>query len=115
MSDGVVTAADRSLSGYGNHVDIQHGGHIVSRYAHLSGYAKGIRPGVPVVKGQLIGYCGSSGIATGPHVHYEILRNGSQVDPLAAGLPMDSRLSPDYYAAGRRRVAGLEKDFQKLG
>lgn len=115
VSDGVVTAADRSLSGYGNHVDIQHGGNIVSRYAHLSGYAKGIRPGVPVVKGQLIGYCGSSGIATGPHVHYEILRNGSQVDPLAAGLPMDSRLSPDYYAAGRRRVAGLEKDFQKLG
>ena len=92
ISDGVVIFAGRR-GGYGNMIDIRHRNGIVSRYGHLRGFARGIRPGRVVAIAQTIGYVGMTGLATGPHLHFEILVDGRQRDPRTAlkrdtGLPV---------------------------
>jgi murein DD-endopeptidase MepM/ murein hydrolase activator NlpD len=77
-ADGIVSMAER-FSSYGNYIQIEHGGEIQTRYAHLSGYA--VAPGQQVTKGQLIGFVGSTGRSTGPHLHYEVRIAGDAVDP----------------------------------
>jgi murein DD-endopeptidase MepM/ murein hydrolase activator NlpD len=67
--------------GYGNVVDIRHRNGFVSRYAHLRGFARGVRSGVPVSRESVIGYVGQTGLATGPHLHFEILVGGTQRNP----------------------------------
>src|SRR5690554_557750 len=74
-------------SGYGKTIIIQHGGKYRTLYAHMNGYAKGIKNGANVTQGQIIGYVGMTGLATGPHLHYEFHVNGSHVDPLSHKLP----------------------------
>ena len=69
------------LSGYGNVVYINHGTHLTTIYAHLSRFEKGLRSGHRVSKGQVIGYVGSTGMSTGPHLHYEIRLDGVHKDP----------------------------------
>ena len=82
--------------GYGNAVVIQHGSTYQTVYGHMSRFAKGIRSGVAVKQGQIIGYVGTTGLATGPHLHYEFHINGKYVDPLSAKLPMaDPLAGPD--------------------
>ncbi len=66
---------------YGNIVDIAHADGVVTRYAHMSAFAPGIHPGVPVAEGQVIGKVGHTGRAHGPHVHFEVRVNGHPVDP----------------------------------
>ncbi len=78
-ADGIIARADYWGS-YGNYIQIEHGGDFQTRYAHLSGFA--VFPGDQVVKGQLIGYIGSTGRSTGPHLHYEVRVAGYPVDPL---------------------------------
>jgi murein DD-endopeptidase MepM/ murein hydrolase activator NlpD len=85
--DGVVVAAGR-LGSYGHYVRIDHGGGVATAYAHLHGYARGLGPGRPVRRGDAIAAVGSTGRATAPHLHYEILVAGRQVDPLAVPSPM---------------------------
>jgi murein DD-endopeptidase MepM/ murein hydrolase activator NlpD len=80
--DGVVVAAGR-FGAYGHYVRIDHGGEIATAYAHLERYARGLRPGLTVRQGEPIAGVGSTGRATGPHLHYEVLVAGRQVDPLA--------------------------------
>jgi len=63
-------------------VSIRHPGSFETRYAHMSRFAPGIKVGKHVEQGELIGYSGSTGLANGPHVHYELIKNGQQVDPL---------------------------------
>ncbi|KRA80374.1 hypothetical protein ASD76_14435 [Altererythrobacter sp. Root672] len=77
-ADGVVSRAER-FSSYGNYIQIEHGGELQTRYAHLSGYA--VAAGEQVTKGQLIGYIGTTGRSTGPHLHYEVRVSGEAVDP----------------------------------
>ena len=85
-ADGhVVSAGGRG--GYGNAVEIRHGGGVTTLYAHLSGFAKGIRAGARVRQGEPIGYVGSTGFATGPHLHYEFKIAGIHQDPLRVALP----------------------------
>jgi murein DD-endopeptidase MepM/ murein hydrolase activator NlpD len=67
--------------GYGNVVEIVHAGKVVTRYGHLSKFASGLANGQKVEQGQLIGYVGSTGLATGPHLHFEFIKNGQHVDP----------------------------------
>ena len=67
---------------YGNVVKISHPGNLESRYAHLSAFADGLRAGQPIKPGQLIGYIGTTGQSTGPHLHFELYENGAAVDPL---------------------------------
>ena len=78
--DGVIYKADASLSGYGNHVEINHGYGYKTLYAHLSKY--NCKPGQRVKRGDLIGYVGSTGRSQAPHLHYEVLKDGVHVNPL---------------------------------
>ena len=77
-ADGIVSRAE-PFSSYGNYIQIEHGGEMQTRYAHLSGYA--VASGEQVRKGQLIGFVGSTGRSTGPHLHYEVRIAGEAVDP----------------------------------
>lgn len=83
--DGVVTRAGR-WGGYGIIVTVRHAKGIETRYAHLRAVAGGVRPGVRVRQGQIIGYVGATGLARGPHVHYEFLKNGRHVNPRRVDL-----------------------------
>jgi murein DD-endopeptidase MepM/ murein hydrolase activator NlpD len=74
-----VVIADGWYGGYGKYIDVRHEGGIVTRYAHLS--AANVRVGQGVNRGQLIGKIGTSGWATGPHLHFEVRVNGRPVDP----------------------------------
>lgn len=78
--DGVVVSAAYGRA-YGNNVMLRHPGDYKTRYAHMRRFAKGIRSGVRVKQGQIIGYVGSTGLSTGPHLHYEIYQNGSSINP----------------------------------
>ena len=81
VADGVVTFKGWGGGG-GNTLKIKHAGNLVTGYLHLSGYAKGIKQGSRVSQGQLIGYVGSTGTSTGPHLDYRIWKNGVNIDPL---------------------------------
>jgi murein DD-endopeptidase MepM/ murein hydrolase activator NlpD len=81
-SDGVVVGAGPN-AGYGNWIRIDHPRKLSTVYGHLSEFAPGIQEGLRVNRGELIGFVGSTGRSTGPHLHFEILSNGKAVDPLA--------------------------------
>jgi murein DD-endopeptidase MepM/ murein hydrolase activator NlpD len=74
--------------GYGNYVKLQHTSDVATAYAHMSRVGPGIKPGVAVRQGQVIGFVGSTGMSTGPHLHYEFHRAGRQVNPLAQKFAM---------------------------
>jgi len=78
--DGVVESAGYK-SDYGNVVRLRHSGSYNTLYAHMRRFAQGIRPGVRVRQGQVIGYVGSTGLSTGPHLHYEVLHHGRNLNP----------------------------------
>ncbi len=84
--DGKVIFAG-TKGGYGRLIVLRHGGHYTTAYGHLRGFARGIRSGQKVKQGQIIGYVGSSGVATGPHLHYEFRVNGAHRNPLTVKLP----------------------------
>lgn len=86
VADGVVTKATRS-GGSGNYVKIKHADNIQTQYLHMSGFAKGISSGVHVKQGQTIGYVGSTGLATGPHVCFRFWKNGRQINHRRLNLP----------------------------
>lgn len=102
--DGRVTLAGRN-GGYGNTVIIQHGQRYRTLYAHMQGFAKGIRNGTNVKQGQIIGYIGTTGLSTGPHLHYEFQVNGVHVDPLSQKLPMADPIA----ASEKQRFMQLSK------
>lgn len=95
--DGVITYLGRK-GGYGRVIFIQHNNKYSTRYAHMQAYAKGLKRGSQVKKGQIIGYVGMSGLATGPHLHFEIRVNGVAKNPLKVALP-DAQPVPKAYAA----------------
>ncbi|WP_269715997.1 M23 family metallopeptidase [Caulobacter sp. NIBR2454] len=90
--DGVVVEAGRK-GGYGNWVKIRHNGGWETGYAHLSRYAKGLKKGQRVKQGQLVAYVGSTGMSTGPHLHYEIFNGGRRVNPVGAKIPQGTILA----------------------
>jgi len=93
--DGKVTYAG-TKGGYGRLVVIRHGGRYTTAYGHLHRYAKGVRAGAKVKQGQIIGYVGSSGLATGPHLHYEFRVNGVHRNPLTVKLPEAKPVNAAY-------------------
>ncbi|MDI1330225.1 MAG: peptidoglycan DD-metalloendopeptidase family protein [Pseudomonas sp.] len=90
--DGKVLLAGRR-GGYGNTVIIQHGNTYRTLYGHMQGFAKGIKTGGSVKQGQVIGYIGTTGLSTGPHLHYEFQVNGVHVDPLGQKVAMADPIS----------------------
>ena len=89
--NGTVTYAGRK-GGYGNYIRIRHNGRYSTAYAHLKGFKRGVRKGRRVTQGQVIGYVGSTGRSTGPHLHYEVHVNGRQANPLKLRLPSGRKL-----------------------
>lgn len=85
-ADGTVSFAGRD-GGYGNVIMLRHFGGYTTRYAHLSRFAAGIRRGAAVKQGQTIGYVGATGLATGPHLHYELRKDGRPIDARSVRLP----------------------------
>nr|WP_068636132.1 peptidoglycan DD-metalloendopeptidase family protein [Thauera butanivorans] len=112
-SDGVVELA-ASQRGYGNIVILKHRGNISTAYAHLSRFATGMRKGKEVSQGDIIGYVGSTGWATGPHLHYEVRINNVAQNPMTVALPMADSLSPRELAAFKRDTADLRNRFALL-
>src|SRR4051794_14272992 len=84
--DGAVIKAERAV-GYGLRVEIQHGDGVVTTYSHMSRFGRDIAPGTEVRQGQVIGFLGSTGLSTGPHLHYEVVVNGHFVDPMEIYVP----------------------------
>lgn len=95
-------------SGYGRHTEIQHANGYVTTYSHQSGFARGIKVGTQVRQGQVIGYLGSSGLSTGPHLHYEVKINGSFVDPMRIKLPRGRALDGRFLAEFRKEKDRIE-------
>ncbi len=95
IADGVVTMA-RWHGGYGNLVEIKHSGGLVSRYGHLSRFGPGIKPGRFVRQGATVGYVGATGLATGPHLHFEIRQGGKPVNPLKVIPPRAEPVAQKY-------------------
>jgi len=87
-----------SRSGYGRWIKIRHANGYKTGYAHMSRFAKGMKSGVRVRQGQIIGYVGSTGLSTGPHLHYEVIVNGRHVDPMRIRLPRGRVLSGNELA-----------------
>jgi murein DD-endopeptidase MepM/ murein hydrolase activator NlpD len=110
-ADGVVTLAGRN-GGYGNVVELRHANGIRTRYGHLSKFAKGLRVGQRVSQEQTIGYVGSTGLSTGPHLHYEFLVNGRPTNPqrkdFGAGEPVAKTHKAAFDSARVQLLAELE-------
>jgi murein DD-endopeptidase MepM/ murein hydrolase activator NlpD len=104
--NGVVEVAGLE-GGYGKYVKLKHNNGYETAYGHLSAFAKGLEPGKRVRQGQVIGFVGSTGQSTGPHVHYEILVNGRFVDPMRIKLPRGRSLDGPL-------IASFEKERDRL-
>jgi murein DD-endopeptidase MepM/ murein hydrolase activator NlpD len=107
-SDGVVKmagkGAGKGYTGYGNVIELEHRGGISTLYGHLSGFAAGVRNGAKVKQGDVIGYVGSTGWSTGPHLHYEFRVKGEHVNPLTVPLPAAAPINaPDMKAFAQLR------------
>jgi len=111
-ADGLVTFTGRQHQ-YGKVITLQHGQKYMTLYAHLSGFAKNIRSGNTVKQGQVIGYVGSTGLSTGPHLHYEFRVNGIHRNPLTVKLPrsfaIDRTLRPEFMKTAEFWSAHLDQ------
>ncbi len=100
-ADGVVKLAGRSVGGYGKQIEIDHGGYgYITKYAHLSKIM--VKKGQVVKRGDLIGLSGNTGLSKGPHLHYEIVKNGKKIDPIDYFY---GDLTPDEYVKLREEAA----------
>jgi murein DD-endopeptidase MepM/ murein hydrolase activator NlpD len=125
LGDGVVTHRGWAGGG-GNTIKIKHPGNYVTSYMHLKGYAKGISVGSRVSRGQLIGYVGSTGLSTGPHLDFRVYKNGKPIDPLKMESPsvepVSKELMPAFeeqmqlyrYRMDSLSVAGYVQDYLKI-
>ena len=106
--DGTVGYAGRK-GGYGNYMRIRHNGTYASAYAHISRFASGMSEGHKVKQGQIVAYVGQTGMATGPHLHYEILVNGEQVNPANVKFKTGGALQGKELAAFRNNVSRISR------
>ena len=109
VGDGVVTARAWDSKGGGNYIKIKHNSTYTTEYMHLRGFAKGISVGTHVTQGQLIGYVGMTGTATGPHLDYRVFKNGTAIDPLRMDLPAVDPIAPEDMPQYLRSVSGYMK------
>ncbi|MEE2526093.1 peptidoglycan DD-metalloendopeptidase family protein [Hyphobacterium sp. HN65] len=106
---GVVERADR-FGSFGNYVRIRHSNGFQTAYAHMQGFARGVTAGARVQQGQVIGYVGTTGRSTGPHLHYEVHHNGQSVNPMALDLPTGRTLEEGeipLFEAERDRIIAI--------
>ena len=108
--NGVIEAIGRN-GGYGNYIRLRHNGTYHTAYAHLKGYARGLKKGTRVRQGQVIGYVGSTGRSTGPHLHYEVHRNRKQINPLTLKLPSGEKLAGERLAEFQTHREQVDRAF----
>ena len=113
VSDGIVEFAGRN-GGYGNVVVLRHQGHYSTLYAHLSGFARGVRAGARVSQGDSVGSVGQTGWATGPHLHYEFRIAGVARNPLSVALPAAAPLALHEMDAFRHHATPLVAQLDLL-
>ena len=106
-ANGTVKKASFSKPN-GNYVFLRHPGNYETRYLHFSRIAKGMRPGVKVEQGDVIGYVGSTGYSTGPHLHYELLANGKHQNPRTISFPEAKTLSGSELEHFKQSMADLK-------
>jgi murein DD-endopeptidase MepM/ murein hydrolase activator NlpD len=111
--DGRVEYAGRK-GGYGNYVRIRHNSRYLTAYAHMKAIRRGLANGSRVRQGQVIGYVGSTGRSTGPHLHYEIIKGRRQVNPLTVKMPSRHRLKGRELERFQALRAGVERTFAGL-
>jgi murein DD-endopeptidase MepM/ murein hydrolase activator NlpD len=111
--DGIISFVGRK-SGYGNYISIKHNSTMQTAYAHMSRFASGMRSGTRVRQGDVIGYVGSTGRSTGPHLHYEILISGRQVNPRGVNLPTGQNLAGPELNRFKRTIRGVEQQYASL-
>jgi murein DD-endopeptidase MepM/ murein hydrolase activator NlpD len=90
--DGVIEFIGRN-GGYGNYIRIRHGAEYKTAYGHIQKFAKGMKKGRRVRQGQIIAYVGTTGRSTGPHLHYEILKNNKHINPMKVKIPARKHLA----------------------
>jgi len=113
--DGTIVRAG-GFGGYGNYVRIRHSDGYETAYAHLSRFGRGVRPGVRVRQQQIVGYVGSTGRSTGPHLHYEVMLRGQQINPMKLRVPTGRNLDGTELAAfkeERARIDALRVNHQR--
>lgn len=101
--------------GYGNVITLKHANGVSTVYGHLSRFAAGLRRGEKVAQGDIIGFVGMTGLATGPHLHYEFLLNGQQHDPMKVALPKADPIAPHDKAKFDTISAQLSAQLRLLG
>ena len=104
MGEGTVTVRQWS-GGYGNQIIVRHGGGLESMYSHLSGYARGLKKGQKVRQGQVIGFVGMTGLATGPHLDFRLRQSGKFVNPAKAINPRGEPVSKGAMKAFEKVMA----------
>lgn len=108
---GVVEEAG-SKGSYGNYIRVRHNNQISTAYAHMSRFGTGMRRGARVSQGDVIGYVGTTGRSTGPHLHYEILKGGQQVNPLSVDMPTGRNLDGKELKRFKGVLASIDAQFQ---
>lgn len=103
------------FSSYGNYVRISHRNGFDTAYAHMNGFKSGLRSGMQVKQGEVIGYVGTTGRSTGPHLHYEILQGGKHVNPTSVKVPTGTTLAGRDLAALKAFVGQTDRQFDKIG
>jgi len=111
---GVVESVGWS-GGYGNYIRLRHDGETETGYGHMSRFAQGLGRGARVDQGEVIGFVGSTGRSTGPHLHYEVLRGGRQIDPRRLDLPTGDKLTGRALAAFRQTQGEIDRLFEDVG
>ena len=109
---GIILRAQK-YKGYGNFVSIKHNSIFVTAYGHMSKYGRGIKKGVRVTQGQIIGYVGSTGMSTGPHLHYEVIKNGKRINSQRLKLPSGKILNNE--ARNKFEVDRIKIDVKLAG
>jgi murein DD-endopeptidase MepM/ murein hydrolase activator NlpD len=109
---GVVEFAGRK-GGYGNYLLINHGGGYKTGYGHLSRFEKNIRPGKLINKNQLVAYVGTTGTSSGPHLHYEIIKNNKFVDPLSNNPNLPEKLTKDEARIFKKIIENINAELEK--
>lgn len=111
--DGTIERAGR-FSSYGNYVSIRHNGSTKTAYAHMSRFAKGVTPGKRVKQGQVIGYVGTTGRSTGPHLHFEVMENGVQINPRNMKTQQGESLKGTELASFKEQIRKIDNQFAAL-
>ena len=103
-----------TVNGYGKYIKIQHAGNMATAYAHMSRFKSGLKNGARVKQGDVIGYVGTTGRSTGPHLHYEVIMAGKQVNPASVKTQPGNALAGKALQTFKANIARMHNDFQRF-